>query len=59
MYSTRGQSTDGHVGSQPIGDHPGSQQSQGGKDASQSYRGGHQFEYYFIHFVQICLHVFF
>ena len=45
MYSPRGQSMDGRVGSQPISGHFGSQQSQGGQDASQPYRGGHQFEY--------------
>ena len=66
MYSLRGQSTDGHVGSQPIGGRVGSQQgrfgsqqSQGGKDVIQPHRGGNQFEHFFIQFVQICLQVFF
>ena len=34
MYSPKIQSTDGRVGSQPIGGRSGSQQSQGGQDAS-------------------------
>ena len=45
IYSPKGQSTDGHVGSQQ--GQSGSQQSQGGQDASQPHQGGHQFEYCF------------
>ena len=39
IYSPRGQSTDGRVGSQQ--GHSSSQQYQGGQDASQPHRGGH------------------
>ena len=54
MYSPKGQSTDGRVGSQPIvgrigsqQGRSGSQQFQGGEDASHPHRGFHQFEYFF------------
>ena len=47
MHSLRGQSMDGRIGSQPISGRSGSQQSQGGYDVGQPYRGGHQSEYYF------------
>ena len=47
IYSPRDPSMDGRVGSQQ------------GCSGSQPHRGGHQFEYFFIQFVQICLHVFF
>ena len=43
------------VGSQPIDGRSGSQQSQGWQDASQPYRGGHQFEY---NFHSICTNLF-
>ena len=45
IYSPRGESTDGCVGSKQ--GHSRSQKSKDGKDASQPHRGGHQFEYCF------------
>ena len=45
IFSPRGQSTTGGVGSQQ--GRSSSQQFQGGQDTSQPHRGCHQFEYFF------------
>ena len=66
IYSPEGQSTaassqQGHCGcgSQQRHSRVGSQQGHVGEDVNQQHQGCHQFQYFFIKFVQIFLHVFF
>ena len=66
IYSPEGQSMtvgsqQGHCGSGSQQRHSGSGSQQGhvGEDFNQQHQGCHQFQYFFIKFVQIFLHVFF
>ena len=66
IYSPEGQSTvvgsqQGHFWSGSQQGHSGSRSQQGhvGEDANQQRQGCHQFQYFFIKFGQLFLHVFF